>query len=246
MDKMVYVAMTGAKQILQAQAVNNHNIANVSTHGFRADLHRFSTQPVTGPGFASRANAVTENAGFDVTTGTLLETGRDLDVAVAGSGWIAVQAADGSEAYTRAGNLRIAASGVLETASGYAVLGDGGPLSVPPSNEIAIGRDGTVSIVPQGLGPATLASIGRIKLVDPPADALVKGSDGLIRLADGGEAPAEARVELVSGMLESSNVNASQALIGMIEMARLFDLQVKAMNTAEQTANAATKMISLV
>lgn len=244
MDKMVYVAMTGAKQILQAQAVNNHNIANISTHGFRADLHRFSTQPVTGPGFASRANAVTENTGFDATTGTLLETGRDLDVAVAGNGWIAVQAVDGSEVYTRAGNLRVAASGVLETATGHAVLGDGGPITVPPSSQIAIGRDGTVSVVPQGLGPATLASIGRIKLVDPPGQ-LVKGSDGLIRQQDGGDVPASASVQLISGVLESSNVNAPRALIGMIEMARLFDLQVKAMTTAEQTANAATKMISL-
>ncbi len=246
MDKMVYVAMTGAKQVMQAQALNNHNIANIATHGFRADLHRFATQPVGGPGFASRANAVSESAGFDASTGTLLETGRELDVAVAGSGWIAVQASDGSEAYTRAGNLRVSATGVLETANGYAVLGDGGPLSVPPSTEIAIGRDGTVSIVPQGLGPATLASIGRIKLVDPPANTLVKGSDGLIRQKDGADAPADANVALVSGMLESSNVNASQALIGMIELARLFDLQVKAMNTAEQTANSAAKMISLV
>jgi flagellar basal-body rod protein FlgF len=246
MDKMVYVAMTGAKQILQAQAVNNHNIANVSTHGFRADLHRFATQAVAGPGFASRANAVTESTGFDLTTGTLLETGRDLDVAVAGEGWIAVQAADGSEAYTRAGNLRVSATGVLETAAGHPVLGDGGPISVPPSNEIAIGRDGTVSIVPQGLGPSTLASIGRIKLVNPAAETLVKGADGLIRTDEGGDAPADAGVQLISGVLESSNVNAPRALIGMIEMARLFDLQVKAMNTAEQTANAATKMISLV
>ena len=246
MDKMVYVAMTGAKQILQAQTVNNHNIANVSTHGFRADLHRFSTQAVQGPGFATRANAVAENVGFNTLTGTLIETGRELDVAVQGSGWIAVQAKDGSEAYTRAGNLRLSATGVLETATGYPVLGDGGPITIPPATQISIGADGTVSIVPQGLGPETLASVSRIKLVDPAPDTLVKGSDGLIRVNDGSEAPAAANVQLVSGMLETSNVNAPQALIEMIELARMFDLQVKAMTTAEQTANAATKMISLV
>ena len=246
MDKMVYVAMTGAKQILQAQQVNNHNLANVSTHGFRADLHRFSTQPVNGPGFQSRANAVAEDLGFDTSTGTLVETGRAKDVAISGDGWIAVQAEDGSEAYTRAGDLHISSTGVLETVTGHPVMGDGGPISIPPNTQINIGGDGTISIVPQGLGPETLASVGRIKLVNPPEADLVKGSDGLIRLKDGGAAPADANVRLTSGMLESSNVNASQALIGMIELSRLFDLQVRAMTTAEQNANAATKMIALV
>lgn len=246
MDKMVYVAMTGAKQIMQAQAVNNHNLANVSTDGFRADLHRFSTQPVYGPGYATRANAVTESLGFEATGGTMMQTGRDLDIAIQGKGWIAVQAADGKEAYTRSGNLRVSASGVLETAQGQAVMGDSGPISIPPSSQIAIAGDGTISVVPQGLGPATLSSIGRIKLVDPPLADLKKGDDGLIRLKNGSTAPASASVQLASGQLEASNVNAAQALIGMIEMSRLFDLQVKAMTTAEQNAATATKLISLV
>jgi flagellar basal-body rod protein FlgF len=245
MDKMLYVAMTGAKQILQAQAVNNHNMANVNTDGFRADLHRFATQPIYGAGFATRANAVAENLGFDANTGTLIETGRELDIAIKGEGWLAVQAPDGSEAYTRSGNLRISATGLLEIATGYAVIGDGGPITVPPSNQVAIGADGTLSIVPQGLGPSTLASVARLKLVNPPTADLVKGDDGLIRLQDGGTAPADASVQVTSGSLESSNVNAPQALINMIELARLFDLQVKAMNSADENAATATKMISI-
>ena len=243
---MVYVAMTGAKQILAAQTVNNHNLANVSTHGFRADLHRFSTQNVNGAGYATRANAVAEGLGFDTSPGTLVETARALDVAVAGKGWIAVQAPDGTEAYTRAGDLHVSPTGVLETATGHPVIGDGGPISLPPSTEIAIGGDGTISIVPQGLGPNTLASISRIKLVNPADADITKGTDGLIRMKDGSQAPPDASVRLTSGVLESSNVNASEALIGMIELSRLFDLQVRAMTTAEQNANMATKMISLV
>jgi flagellar basal-body rod protein FlgF len=245
MDKMLYVAMTGAKQVMQAQAVNNHNLANVSTQGFRADLHRFSTFAVQGPGFATRANAVAEDVGFDMDSGMLLKTGRELDVAVQGKGWIAVQTPDGSEAYTRAGNLRVSATDVLETVTGYAVIGDGGPISVPPSNQVSIGADGTVSIVPQGLGPATLASIARIKLVNPDPAQLVKGGDGLIRMKDGSSAPADASVQLVSGTLESSNVNASQALVTMIELSRMFDLQVRAMTTAERAADNATRMLAI-
>ncbi len=246
MDKMLYVAMTGAKQILQAQAVNNHNMANASTDGFRADLHRFSTYPVYGAGYPTRANAVAENLGFDPGSGTLHETGRKLDIAIQGSGWIAIQAPDGSEAYTRAGNLRITSTGILETATGHPVLGDGGPVTVPPSTQLAIGGDGTISIVPQGLGPETLASVARIKLVDPAVAELAKGNDGLVRMKDGSSAPADASVRLVSGALEASNVNASQSMIQLIELARLFDLQVKAMTMAEENAATATKMLNLI
>jgi flagellar basal-body rod protein FlgF len=246
MDKMLYVAMTGAKQILQAQAINNHNMANVSTDGFRADMHRFSTEPIYGAGYATRANAVAQNLGFNTRTGVLVETGRDLDVAVQGEGWIAVQASDGSEAYTRAGNLRINASGVLETSTGYPVLGDGGPITIPPSTQIAVGGDGTISVVPQGLGPSTLSAVSRIKLVNPAEADLVKGDDGLIRMADGSEAPPDATVQVISGAIESSNVNAAEAMINMIELSRLFDLQVKALSAADDNASAATQMIAMV
>jgi len=244
MDKMLYVAMTGAKQVMQAQAINNHNIANASTTGFRADLHGFTSYPIYGDGYPTRVNAVTESVGFDESTGTIADTGRDLDVAVMGSGWIAVQDAAGKEAYTRMGNLRLTPTGMLETAAGAPVVGDGGPVTLPPSTEITIGGDGTISVVPQGLGPATVSSVGRIKLVDPDPRALVKGDDGLVRLKSGAAAPASADVKLVSGALESSNVNLPQALISMIELARMFDLEVRSMTTAEQTEALATRLVS--
>jgi flagellar basal-body rod protein FlgF len=245
MDKMLYVAMTGAKQVMQAQGINNHNIANANTTGFRADLNGFGSVPIYGDGYPTRVNAVAENIGFDESSGTIADTGRDLDVAVVGSGWIAVQDATGKEAYTRMGNLELTANGVLQTAAGQPVLGDGGPVTLPPSNQITIGGDGTISVVPQGLGPETVSSISRIRLVDPDPQALVKGDDGLMRLKSGAAAPVSADVKLVSGALESSNVNLPQALISMIELSRMFDLEVRAMTTAEQAEALATKLISV-
>lgn len=243
MDRFLYVSMSGAKETLRAQAANNHNLANASTIGFRADLSAFETRAVVGAGHASRAYATSSSTGFDQTQGALVQTGRDLDVGIRGSGWIAVQGHDGREAYTRMGDLRVDSSGLLMNGAGHLVLGDAGPISVPPNASVTIGADGSVSIVPLGQGPETGAVVGRIKLVDPPAKDLIRGGDGLFRLIDGGIAPADAGVQLVSGVLESSNVNVADALVNMIELSRHFDLQVKAMRTAEENAAAAAQLL---
>ena len=173
MDRFLYVAMTGASETLRMQAANNHNLANASTTGFREDLAAFQTRSVVGPGYGSRAYATAGESGWDESLGAVQNTGRDLDVAVAGQGWIAVQGPDGREAYTRAGDLRLNADGQLVNGAGHPVVGDGGPLVVPPHASLKIGADGTVSIVPLGQGPETLATVGRIKLVNPSAAALV-------------------------------------------------------------------------
>jgi flagellar basal-body rod protein FlgF len=243
MDRLVYVAMSGAKEALRAQAANNHNLANVSTSGFRADLSAFQTQNVVGAGLPSRAYATDDSTGWDSSSGSLQATGRDLDVAVKGQGWIAVQASDGTEAYTRAGDLRVDQSGLLTTATGNTVLGDAGPITVPPYSSLTIGGDGSVSIVPRGQTPMTVSTVGRIKLVNPPASELARGSDGLFRSSSGGEAPADASVHLVSGTLESSNVNVAETMATMIELARSYDLQVKAMKAAEDNSASSTKLL---
>jgi flagellar basal-body rod protein FlgF len=245
MDKSIYVAMSGAKETLRAQAANNHNLANASTNGFRADLTAFMSRAVEGPGHASRAYATTSTVGWNRDSGALMTTGRDLDVAVNGEGWIAVQGADGTEAYTRAGDLRIDANGQLRNGSGLVVMGDDGPLVVPPHSSLAIGTDGTISIVPLGQGPETVSNIGRIKLVNPPADTLERGSDGLFRLKNGGNAPPEAGVRLAGGALESSNVNAASAMVNMIELSRQFDMQLKSIKTAEEDARSAASLLRL-
>jgi flagellar basal-body rod protein FlgF len=242
MDRLVYVAMSGAKETLRAQAANNHNLANANTTGFRADLSAFQTQNVVGPGLPARAYATNDQAGWDSSSGSLDATGRDLDVAIKGPGWIAVQAGDGTEAYTRAGDLHVDPTGTLMTATGNQVLGDGGPITVPPFTTINIGTDGSVSIVPRGQTPMTVSTIGRIKLVNPPASDLTRGTDGLFRTGSG-TAPPDAGVKLVAGTLESSNVNIAETMANMIELARSYEVQVKAMKTAEDTASSSTKLL---
>jgi flagellar basal-body rod protein FlgF len=243
MDRFLYISMSGAKETLRAQTVNNHNLANASTTGFRADLSAFQSRAVAGSGYASRAYATNSTIGWDASQGSLMSTGRDLDVGIQGPGWIAVQGPDGREAYTRAGDLRIDPSGLLKNGADQTVLGEGGPISVPPNTSLFIGGDGTISIVPVGQGPETTSQVGRIKLVNPPAETLARGEDGLFRTVDGSDAPPDANVRLATGVLESSNVNVADAMVNMIELSRHFDLQVKAMRTAEENAAAAAQLL---
>lgn len=244
MDRSLYVAMSGAKETLTAQASNNHNLANASTTGFKADLAAFQSRAVQGPGFASRVYSTTGTLGFDGTTGALSSTGQALDIAVQGDGWFAVQAANGQEAYTRAGDLHVDSNGMLLTATGHPVMGDGGPITVPAYSAINVGRDGTISIVPAGQTASTMAAIGRIKLVKPAASELQRGDDGLFRSKSGAPAAADASVNVTSGVLEASNVNVANAMVQMIELSRRFDLQIKAMKTTDENAQATTKLLS--
>ncbi|NNM61596.1 MAG: flagellar basal body rod protein FlgF [Steroidobacteraceae bacterium] len=243
MDRGLYVAMTGAKQIMLAQAVNNGNIANADTVGFLANGVEFTSEPVYGPGYPTRVNAVAANSAVDFGAGVMQDTGRNLDIAVNGSGFIAVQAPDGSEAYTRAGDLRVTANGMITTASGLPVLSNSGPVAIPPSTQVTIGSDGTVSVVPLGLSPSAQSQVDKIKLVDPPTQDLVKGPDGLLHMKNGGKAKADLSVTVSSGVLESSNVNAAQSLVNMIQLQRLYELQIKSMNSSDQNQQSAEKLM---
>ncbi len=246
MDRMLYLAMSGAKQTMLAQAVNTNNLANASTAGFRADLEQSRSMPVFGPGMPSRVYAMTERPGVDFTPGPVNATGRELDVAVQGEGWIAVQAPDGREAYTRAGDLRITSAGILTTGAGHPVLGNGGaPIAIPPAEKLEIGVDGTVSIRPVGQGPNVLAEVDRIKLVNPPLQELTKGEDGLIRMRNGEEAPPDAAVTLATGSLEGSNVSPVEAMVNMIELARTYEAQVRIMNVAKENEAATDQMMRM-
>ena len=243
MDRGLYVAMTGAKQIMQAQAVNNHNIANLSTVGFRADDVAFASEPIYGPGYATRVNAVAGDAGIDFSAGVMENTGRSLDIAVNGKGFIAVRGADGTEGYTRAGDLRLTPTGAVTTATGLPVLTDSGPLVIPPATQVSIGNDGTVSVLPQGSAPLAVTQVDRIKLVNPKLSDLQKGADGLLRLKSGAKLKSDDSVTITSGALESSNVNAAQSLISMIELQRLYEFQIKSMNSTDQNEQSAERMM---
>lgn len=244
MDKYIFVAMSGARESMRAQAINSHNLANASTVGFRAELASVATRSAgDGARSEARAFATINEAGWSRAAGPLQTTGRDLDVAVEGDGWIAVQAPDGTEAYTRAGDLRLDATGAVRNGAGHAVLSDGGPLTIPPYASLVVGSDGAVSIVPLGQGAETTARVGRIKLVKPDPAQLERGVDGLFRLKGGGDAPADASVRIASGALEGSNVNVADAMVRMIELARQFDMHMKTLRTVEDNArNSASLM----
>ena len=243
MNKSLYVAMTGAQELLNAQAVNNFNLANANTVGFKAELSAFQSQATLGSGYASRVYATANTNGWDSASGSMISTGRPLDVAVQGPGFIAVQGPNGQEAYTRNGDLHVEASGMLVTSTGRLVLGDSGPISVPPSASVRIGADGTVSVVPLGQSPDTLATVGRIKLVNPPASSLARQPDELFVMAKGGTAPADATVRLASGVLESSNVDVANAMVNMIDLARSFELQVKVMKADKGNSAASSQLL---
>ena len=243
MNKSLYVAMTGAQELLNAQAVNNFNLANANTVGFKAELSAFQSQATLGSGYASRVYATDRTSGWDSASGSMISTGRPLDVAVQGPGFIAVQGPNGQEAYTRNGDLHVEASGMLVTSTGQLVLGDSGPISVPPSASVRIGADGTVSVVPLGQSPDTLATVGRIKLVNPPASSLTRQPDELFVMANGGTAPADATVRLASGVLESSNVDVANAMVNMIDLARSFELQVKVMKADKGNSAASSQLL---
>lgn len=245
MDRLIYVAMTGATHTLGQQATTAHNLANAATTGYRSETNIFRAVPVFGDGSPTRTFVVDSTAGANFTPGAIQHTGRDLDVAVQGPGWIAVQLANGSEAYTRSGSLQISANGILQTRNGLNVQGDGGPISIPPDSNITIARDGTISVVPTGPKPGTVAAVGRIKLVNPPEAQLVKGGDGLFRLRGGGEAPADAGVALIDGALEGSNVNVVHEMVNMIALARQFDMQMKVLQSAENNSRQASQLLNL-
>lgn len=245
MDRMIYTAMTGALHTLNQQATVSHNLANASTTGYRAQTNAFRSVPVFGDGLPTRAFVVDSTTGADFTPGAIQQTGRPLDVAIKGSGWIAVQLANGEEAYTRQGNLQVSANGILQTHNGHNVKGEADVIAIPPDNKITIGGDGTVSAVPISPTPNIVSLVDRIKLVDPPEDQLIKGSDGLFRLKDGGQSFANANVLLVDGALEGSNVNLVHEMVSMISLARQFDMQMKILESAEKNSQQASEIMVL-
>jgi flagellar basal-body rod protein FlgF len=245
MDRALYIAMTGASQTMRAQAVNSHNLANASTVGFKAELAAQQAVAIDGPLMPSRVNTQLQGEGFDASLGSIQQTGNALDVALAENRWLAVQGPDGEEGYTRAGNLSVGADGLIRNGSGHLVLGEGGPMSVPQNSQIAIGGDGTVTVVPLGQGPEAPAVVGRLKVVTARPGQLERASNGLMR-ARSGETPEPSTGQvLTSGALENSNVNMADAMVTMIQLARNYEMQVKLMRTAEEDASASASLTRL-
>ena len=239
MDRMIYLSMSGAKATMQRQDTLANNLANVSTPGFRAELQAFRAVPVQGSGASTRVYALETTTGYDASPGAITSTGRNLDVAAKGNAWLSVQALDGTEAYTRGGSLEVTSDGTLTTRSGLPVLGDGGPLQVPPNSVVSIGTDGTVSA--KGSDGKNTA-IGKLKLVTPEA-ALTRGEDGLFRAAEG-ELSADDKARVQDGALEGSNVSPVETMVAMISAARQFEAQMKMLQTAEANEKAAAQLLT--
>lgn len=244
MDKALYIAMTGAKHNMLAQASHSNNMANLNTTGFRADFAQARSMPVYyGDGHPTRAYALTERPASNFESGPLNETGRDLDIAIEGDGFIAVQAPDGTEAYTRAGGLHIDSLGILRNGSGLPVIGNEGPIALPPLDKLEIGADGTLSVVAQGLGPEAMVEVDRIKLVNPDLQQVSKGEDGLFRLEGGVPAEADANVSVITGFLEGSNVNAVNEFTQILSLSRQYEMQLKLMQTAKQNSETSARLL---
>lgn len=247
MDRMLYIAMTGASQTMNALAVGGNNLANAKTVGFKADLVQARSMQAYGEGMPTRVFAMAENPGQKMSAGGWISTGRDLDIAVNGDGWLAVADGSGQEAYTRNGRLEIGADGLLKNGSGRQVLDEAGnPMFIPqPYAKLEIGRDGTVSVLPAGAPANGVEVVGRIKMVKPDPKTLDKGADGLFRPINGGTLATDPTMSLSQGMLEDSNVNVVEELTSLISLQRQFELQVKVMKTAEQTDEAQSSLLRL-
>lgn len=245
MDKSLYLAMTAASNTLLSQAAVSNNLAHLEVPAFKADLEQFRSMPVYGDGHASRVYAMSERPGIDYSSGTIHKTGNPLDVAINGDGWLAVQALDGTEAYTRRGDIRVNTSGLLENGDGLLVLGNGGPVAVPPTEEILVGSDGTITIRPLGQDESSLAVLDRLKLINPGLEEINKSADGLFRMRDGTLANFDASVRVAPESLETSNVNGVNAMVRMIETARQFEMNIKAMTAAKENDEVGTRILSL-
>lgn len=245
MDKALYIAMTGAKNNMMAQTARANNLANANTTGFKADYEQARSMPVFGSHHPTRAYSLSERPATDMSSAAFIETGRSLDLAIQGDGWFAVQSNLGDEAYTRSGDFMIDANGVLRTGKGLPVMGEGGPILIPPSEHIEIGVDGVITIQPLGAAPNELAQIERIKLVNPDKQGLEKGLDGLMRQRNGEPAEADAQVTVESGFLEASNVNAAHELINILSLSRQYEMQTKMMKKVDEISAASASVLRM-
>ena len=244
MDRLIYTAMTGASATMGQEAAVAHNMANATSTGFKTELHKLRAVQVQNAQMPTRAFVVDASVSDDFSTGPLQHTNRPLDMAVQGKGWFAVQMPDGSEGYTRNGNFEINANGILQTRTGLPVLGSGGPVTLPPDVEVAIGTDGTISTVPRTGARNSTSTVDQLKLVNPPEADLVRGGDGYFRLAGGNPAPADPAVRVASGYLEGSNVNVVEQMVSMISLARQYEMQTKMLSTAQEMDRAASQLVA--
>ena len=245
MDRGLYIAMTGAKHTMLEQSVRAHNLANAQTTGFKADLANAMSQPVLGgDGYQSRVYAVAETPATNFSFGPQNQTGRELDVAIDGDGWMVLQEDNLDEVLTRAGNLMVDSVGILRAQNGLPVMGTAGPIAIPESEKIEIGADGTISVRALGQGSEALVIVDRIKLVNPALESLTKREDGMM-VSEAGIEPVDVDVRLRTGFLEESNVNPVDELTAVVALARQYEMQVKMMQTISELAQSTSRVLQV-
>jgi flagellar basal-body rod protein FlgF len=244
MDKLAYIAMSGAAEAMKAQAVHANNIANSTTAGFRAELQAQRSLPVYNSGLPTRVYAATHEPGYDFTPGTVVSTGKPLQASIKGEGFFAVQS-DLGEGYNRRGDFSLTSEGFMIDGGGNLVLGEGGPLIIPPADSIEIGTDGMVAIKPLGSAAGTLVDVGRLKLVNPEVNTLQKDSDGLFRSKDGAALPVDEFVTVNPGSYESSNVSVVTEMVELIALSRKFELDVKLMDQADDNSQNQARLLQI-
>lgn len=245
MDRLIYTSLSAMRGAMARQQATANNLANASTPGFRGEIAEAQALWLDGPSLTDRAMASEEVVNADMKAGSITATGRDLDIALGGDSLLAVQADDGDEAYTRRGDLQLSSSGLLTTGDGRPVLGQGGPITLPPADKISIAEDGRILVVPAGGDPSQSQEVDRLKIASPAGSAIAKGLDGLFRVKGGGVLPVDPDARVTSGQLEESNVSATKALVDMIDASRAWDTQLKLITSARDLDGASAELMRL-
>lgn len=245
MDRLVHTALTAMRGAMARQTAVANNLANVNTVGFRAEIANATSQWLNGETFKSRAQQAEQVLGADMGQGAVTQTGNPLDVALDGDALLAVQAPDGSEAYTRRGDLKLTDTGLVTTGDGHPVIGEGGPLTLPPYDSLSIAKDGGIWIVPQGGEASQPQRVDGLKLVSAKGSSIAKGTDNLFRETNDGALPQDPFATVTGGAIEGSNVNSTQALVQMIEASRAWETQVKMIDTAKQIDDGGASLMRL-
>jgi len=245
MDRLIFTAFSGLQSSMVRQRVIASNMANAQTIGYRADTLQFTPMTLKGQSLEVRALNDSEVRGALMTQGTITETGKPTDIAMQGEVMLAVQGMDGTEAYTRRGDLSVSPGGVLQNGDGRPVIGEGGPISVPPGRELIIGPDGQLLLRDPATPEAPPSRIDRLKLANPAGTRLETGLDGLFRVYGGGVLPADDQGKVLVGSLEQSNVNSSDVLVEMVEAQRLFDIRTKLISTARDLDEGGAQLMKI-
>lgn len=245
MDRMIHTALSGMEAAMTRQRVTASNLANAQTTGFRAETFTVDPAQLKGPALEARAMNRGSVHGADMRSGAMVETGNPLDIAIGGNALLALQGADGSEVYSRRGDLSVGASGVLQNGDGRPVMGQAGPITIPPGRNLSIGQDGTISARDPAAPDAPAEELGRIKLASMEGSRIAKDTDGFMRVVGGGILPTDQAATLTSGALEQSNVDTTQVLVDMIEAQRSFERRAKLFSTANEIDTSGARLMSL-